>query len=85
MSRSEMKGLRRLHLQPSQGAVRDNVHADIAIRGSDAWKTGKNKSPQQMLGVLMMDRLAARSLNRVQMRSIAGEEPHAAMKVQEVV
>lgn len=80
-----MKALRWLHLQPSQGAVRDNVHADISIRGSDAWKTGKNKSAQQMLRVLMMDRLAAPSLNRVQMRRVAGEKPNVAMKVQEVV
>lgn len=55
MSAGEMKGLRWLHLQPSRGAVGDNVHADIAIRGSDAWKTGRSKSPQQMLLVLMMD------------------------------
>lgn len=54
-----MKGLRWLHLQPSQGVVGDNIHADTAIRGSGAWKTGKNKSPQQMLNVPMMDRLAS--------------------------
>lgn len=85
ISEGEMKGLRWLHLQPSQGAVRDNIHTDITIRGSDAWKTGRNKSPQQMLHILTMDRLVARSLNRVQMKRIAGEKPNVAMKVQEVV
>lgn len=58
--------------------VRDNVHADIAIRGSDAWKTGKNKSPQQM-------RRTHDGSPRGPIFEKAADEPNVAMKVQEVV